>query len=63
MNKIKCEIQSNILKIFPLALFSRTMAIFILKSIKMKFGTTSALRKIAVSMTKLTRALCLMLFV
>lgn len=38
MNKIKCKIQSNIFEDFPpLALFSQMMAIFTLKSIKMKF--------------------------
>lgn len=63
MNKIKCEIQSNIFEDFPVGTIFSHIGDFISKSIKMKFGMTSAPRRITVSVTKLTRALCLMRFV
>lgn len=60
MNKIKCEIPSNIFEDFPVGtIFSHSGDFYI----KINHGTTSAPQRIAISMMKLTKALCQMLFV
>lgn len=53
MNKIKCEIQSNLFEDFPVGTIFSYGGDFYIKSIKMKFGMVSALRMKAILMLKL----------
>ena len=63
MNKIKCEIQSNIFEDFPVGTIFSHSGDFYIKINQDEIWDVLGPRKIVVSMTKLTKALCLMPFV